>query len=74
MKHYLGTLDAAKERGIAGIADSTIVQSVHNMVKGLPDDRVNRQVREVLGEPDIVISRGSQKIYGWDDVDHTERG
>ena len=73
MKHYLGTLDAAKERGITGIADSTIVQSVHNMVKGLPDDRVNRQVREVLGEPDIVISRGSQKIYGWD-VDHTERG
>ena len=67
MKHYLGTLDVAKERGIAGIADSTIVQSVHNMVKGLPDNRVNRQVREVLGEPDIVISRGSQKIYGWDE-------
>ena len=74
MKHYLGTLDIAKERGIAGIADSTIVQSVHNMVKGLPDDRVNRQVREVLGEPDVVISRGSQKIYGWGGADHTERG
>ena len=69
MKHYLGTLDVAKERGIAGIADSTIVQSVHNMVKGLPDNRVNRQVRE----PDVVISRGSQKIYGWG-ADHTERG
>lgn len=63
MEKYLGVVPAARKFGITDLKESTIIQSMSNLRRGVGS--VSPQVRD-MPEPDVCIEQANGAlILGW---------